>query len=126
MYSRTLADVRAPNAQLFREFDAEAIRALKRSSSQDISVGGAELATQVLEANLIDELHFVVHPLMVGGGKPALRPSVRRKFGLIEPVVRHGRGLSAVSRGWGIRSTSTTSPRRGAAEIVCAKTESVD
>lgn len=84
VYSRTLADVRAPNAQLFREFDAEAIRALKRSSTQDISVGGAELATQALEANLIDELHFVVHSLIVGGGKPALRPSARRKFELIE------------------------------------------
>lgn len=47
--------------------------------------GGAEIVTAALEANLVDELHVVVHPLIVGGGKPALRISSRRNFNLVEP-----------------------------------------
>lgn len=84
VYSRTLSDVPTPNTRLLREFDAESIRELKRTSSRDISIGGAELATAALEANLIDEYHVVVHPLVVGGGKPALRTSQRHDFRLIE------------------------------------------
>ena len=84
VYSRTLSKVTAPNTLLNREFEIEPIRELKRSSSRDISIGGAELATAALEANLIDEFHVVVHPLIVGGGKPALRTSSRRNFSLIE------------------------------------------
>lgn len=84
VYSRTLAEVTTPRTKLLRELDVEAIRDLKRASSQDISIGGAELATAALVANLIDEYHVVVHPLVVGGGKPALRTSLRRNFRLIE------------------------------------------
>lgn len=84
VYSRTLSNVTTPNTRLNREFDVESIRDLKRASSQDISIGGAELATAALEANLINEFHVVVHPLIVGGGKPALQTSLRRNFSLIE------------------------------------------
>lgn len=84
VYSRTLSAVTTPNAQLIREFEPDRIRDLKQASSQDISIGGAEIATAALEANLVDEFHVVVHPLMVGGGKPALRPSSRRNLNLVE------------------------------------------
>src|SRR5207244_3399410 len=84
VYSRTLASVTAPNTRLNREFEVESIRDLKRSSSQDISIGGAELATAAVEANLVDEFHVVVHPVIVGGGKPALKTPLRRNLGLLE------------------------------------------
>lgn len=84
VYSRTLSTVTTPNARLIREFEPDPIRDLKQVSSQDISIGGAELATAALEANLVDEFHVVVHPLMVGGGKPALQISSRRNFNLVE------------------------------------------
>ncbi len=84
VYSRTLSKVTTPNTRLSREFEADPIRELKRTSVQDISIGGAELATAALEASLIDEYHVVVHPLVVGGGKPAFKTSLRRSFSLIE------------------------------------------
>lgn len=84
VYSRTLASAPTPDTRLIRQFEAGPIRDLKRASSRDISIGGAELATAALEANLIDELHIVVHPLIVGGGKPALRPSARRALKRVE------------------------------------------
>ena len=47
--------------------------------------GGAEIATAALEANLVDQFLVVIHPVMVGGGKPALRISSRRNFTLVDP-----------------------------------------
>jgi len=84
VYSRTLSTVTTPNTRLIRAFELELIRDLKQASSQDISIGGAELASAALEANLVDEYHVVVHPVMVGGGKPALQISSRRDFTLVE------------------------------------------
>ena len=84
VYSRTLSTVTTPDTRLFREFEVEPIRDLKRTSIQDISIGGAELASAALEADLVDEYHVVVHPVIVGAGKPALKASLRRNFSLIE------------------------------------------
>ena len=87
VYSRTLPSIAAPMARrtrLLREFEVEPILALKRATDQLISVGGAELASAALEAGLVDELHVVVHPIWVGGGKPAIKATSHRSFNLIE------------------------------------------
>lgn len=84
VFSRTLSAVATPQTRLNREFAPGSIRDLKRASSLDIGIGGADLATAALEAGLIDEYHVVVHPLLVGGGKPALRTTSRVNFSLIE------------------------------------------
>src|SRR5918995_2098567 len=47
-----------------------AIRKLKWESEHDISIGGAELAGLALEADLFDECHLFLNPVIVGGGKP--------------------------------------------------------
>lgn len=44
---------------------------LRRTSHGDIGVGGADLATQLLEARLIDELLLYTHPAVLGSGRPA-------------------------------------------------------
>ena len=58
-------------------FDPEAIRRLKESSPADISVGGAELAGQAIDAGLVDECHLFLFPIAVGGGKRALPDGIR-------------------------------------------------
>lgn len=67
-----------------RNFDPEAIRKLKRESEHDIFIGGAELASVAIEADLVDECHLFLYPIIVGGGKPAFRPALRRKLELLE------------------------------------------
>lgn len=84
VYSRTLTTATAPNTHLHREFEVEPVRELKRTSKQDISIGGAELAALALAANLVDECHIVVHPVIVGAGKPAFDASLRRNLSLVE------------------------------------------
>jgi dihydrofolate reductase len=84
VFSRTLTGVTTRRTRVERDFDVEAIRRLKRESAHDINIGGAELAGVALEANLVDECHLFLHPVIVGGGKPAFRAASRRNLELLE------------------------------------------
>jgi dihydrofolate reductase len=84
VFSRTLKDGTTRNARVERDFDLEAIRNLTRNSEHDISIGGAELAGLALEADLVDECHLFLNPVIVGGGKPAFRAALRRSLELLE------------------------------------------
>jgi dihydrofolate reductase len=46
----------------------EEIIKLKHQPGKNISIGGLNIASQVAQWNLIDEYHFVVHPIIVGKG----------------------------------------------------------
>jgi dihydrofolate reductase len=72
VFSRSLDQVETTRTRLERTFDREAIRALKRAEERDISIGGAHLAAQALDAGLVDELHLLLAPVAVGAGKQAL------------------------------------------------------
>jgi dihydrofolate reductase len=84
VFSRTLTSVATPNSRVERDFNVDAIRKLKRESAHDIFIGGAELASLAIEADLVDECHLFVHPVIVGGGKPAFRAGLRRNLELLE------------------------------------------
>lgn len=72
VYSRSLEEVETSRTRLERTFDPEAVRALKESEKREISIGGPELAAQALAADLVDEIHLLLVPVVVGAGKPAL------------------------------------------------------
>ncbi len=82
VYSRTLQDVSSARTRIEREFDPAAVLALKQSAPHEITVGGAELASRALAAGLVDELHLLLHPVLVGGGKRALPAGVRSRLEL--------------------------------------------
>ena len=84
VFSRTLTNATPRNARIERNFDPEAIRKLKRESEHDIIIGGAELAGLAIEADLVDECHMFLDPIIVGGGKPAFRAGLRRSLVLLE------------------------------------------
>ena len=84
VYSRTLETVSSARTRIERDLDAEAIRRLKETSGSDISVGGAELAGQAMAAGLVDELHLLLGPIVVGGGKRALPDGVRGRLELMD------------------------------------------
>ncbi len=48
------------------------LAALKEETDGEIGVGGANLATQVLTAGLLDELLLFTHPVVLGSGRPLL------------------------------------------------------
>ena len=72
MFSRTLETVTSERTRIERDFDPEAILRLKAAANHDLTVGGAELAAQAIEAALVDELQLFLVPVIVGGGKRAL------------------------------------------------------
>jgi dihydrofolate reductase len=77
VYSKTLDASASARTRIERDFDADAVRRLKASAGADMTVGGAGLAAQALQAGLVDELHLFVLPVTVGGGKRALPDHVR-------------------------------------------------
>jgi dihydrofolate reductase len=84
VYSRTLQTVSSARTRIERDFDTDAIRRLKETSGSDISIGGAELAGQAFAAGLVDELHLLLGPIVVGGGKRALPDNVRARLELLD------------------------------------------
>ncbi len=82
VYSRTLERVTSARTRLERAFDPAVIHELKQASGTDISVGGAELAGQAIAADLVDECHLLLVPVVVGGGKRALPAGARAQLAL--------------------------------------------
>ena len=67
--SRTLREVHWPNASVLPG-GVDGIANLKRQDGGDILMwGGPTVAAAAIEAKLIDEYHFDVHPLIAGQGK---------------------------------------------------------
>jgi dihydrofolate reductase len=70
--STTLDSVSWPKAQIVR--DIAGLRALKGTPGKNIYVvGGAGLVASLMDADLIDELRLIVHPVVVGSGKPLFK-----------------------------------------------------
>jgi dihydrofolate reductase len=92
VYSKTLPAVPTRQTRIERDFDPEAIRRLKEAATQDILIGGANLAAQAFRAGLIDECHFFVAPTTLGGGKTALPEAFRLELELLD-VRRFGGGV---------------------------------
>jgi dihydrofolate reductase len=69
VFSRTLQSASSANTRIERDLDPEAVRRLKATAGADLTVGGAELAAQAIEAGLVDEYQLFLLPVVVGGGK---------------------------------------------------------
>lgn len=92
VFSSTLTEVTTARTRVERHFDADAVRHLKESTTTDLSIGGPTVAAEAFRHGLVDECVLLVHPVVVGGGKPALPRGVRLDLELLE-VGRLGHGL---------------------------------
>jgi dihydrofolate reductase len=92
VYSRTVDSASSARTRIEREFDPEAVRALKASADRDLTVGGAELAGVALRAGVVDEVQLFLNPVVVGGGKRALPDGVRVGLELLDER-RFGSGV---------------------------------
>lgn len=69
VFSRTLETVDW-NSRLVRDDAAAEIARLKAEPGRDMEIGGATLAATAMTHGLVDEVRLMVHPVVLGGGKP--------------------------------------------------------
>ncbi|GAB3955135.1 dihydrofolate reductase family protein [Micromonospora vulcania] len=84
VYSTTLDAVSTAGTRIERRFDPAAVNEMKATTSSDLTVGGADLATQAIKAGLVDECHLFILPIVVGGGKPGLSTGLRTGLELLD------------------------------------------
>ena len=84
VYSTTLTTVSTAKTRIEQTFDAESIRQMKASATDDISIGGPGLAAHAIAAGLVDEYHVFVTPIAVGGGTHWLPRGVRVPLELLD------------------------------------------
>lgn len=71
VFSRTLERAEWNNSTLMKELTPEAIEQLKREPGGDMLIyGSASLVRTLTNLGLIDEYQLLVHPVILGGGKP--------------------------------------------------------
>jgi dihydrofolate reductase len=71
VFSRTLEQVEG-NTQIMRGNLEDEMRKLKQQPGKNISIGGVDLPSQLMVLGLVDEFHFVVHPIIAGKGRRLL------------------------------------------------------
>jgi dihydrofolate reductase len=60
------------NTKIVRGNLKEELLKLKRAPGKNISIGGVNLPEQIIALGLVDEFHFVVHPIIAGEGRRLL------------------------------------------------------
>jgi dihydrofolate reductase len=72
VFSRTLTKIAADDVTLISTDAGEFVRKLKTEPGKDIIVmSGGNLAAALLNAGVVDEVGFNIHPVLLGAGTPA-------------------------------------------------------
>ena len=70
VFSRSLEEAAWSNTRLVRDGMLDAVRALKRDTSQDLVIlGSGSIVSQLARENLIDEYQIVLVPIVLGSGR---------------------------------------------------------
>ena len=84
VFTRTLDSVEG-NARLAEASLADELAAARDATDRDLGIGGAGLAAEAIELDLVDELRMFRYPVIVGGGTPYMPPVTEaRPLELIE------------------------------------------
>jgi len=87
VFSRTLRPGDCPAGTILSDDAERDVGRLRDKPGKDIALfGGGELFRSLLAAGLVDELHFNIIPVLLGGGIPMLPPPANR--GRLE-LIRH-------------------------------------
>jgi dihydrofolate reductase len=82
--SRTLTEPIWRDTTIIRDDPVEAVRALKAQPGGNIMTdGSSQLVHALLEHDLVDELHLLLYPLTVGGGKRLFPDGTYSTFALV-------------------------------------------
>jgi dihydrofolate reductase len=68
VFSKTLDKAEGKNTSIVRTNPKDEILKLKQEQGKNILLGGVDFPSQIIELGLVDEFHFVVHPIIIGEG----------------------------------------------------------
>jgi dihydrofolate reductase len=86
VFSRSLTTVETKNTYLKKKIDENEIREIKRNEVGNIGIGGANLASQMLELKLVDEIHIYTFPVLIGSGKKMINNELKIRLNELESV----------------------------------------
>jgi dihydrofolate reductase len=72
VFSQSLDSAEGKNTRIVRTKLQDEILKLKKEQGKNILTGGVSIPSQLIELGLVDEYHFVVHPIVVGEGRRLL------------------------------------------------------
>lgn len=79
VFSRTLRAGEQDGAEIRNDDPGAFVRDLKGQEGKDICImGGGELGRELLEAGVIDEIGFNIHPVLLGSGIPLFHEMTRQ------------------------------------------------
>ena len=79
VFSRTLPKGKGQGAEVVSEDAVQFVKKLKAEHGKDICVmGGGDFAKTLFEADLIDEIGFNIHPVLLGSGIPLFHEMKRQ------------------------------------------------
>jgi dihydrofolate reductase len=82
IYSTTLTSLEMRRSELRSHFDADEVARWKAESDVPLGIGGGVLASEAARAGLLDEVHLLVAPVLLGGGSPVLAHGIRLELEL--------------------------------------------
>ncbi len=68
VYSASLSKVTTADTSLEPTFDTEVIKKMVLESDRDVDIGGPHLAANAIKADIIDEYHQFIVPVIIGSG----------------------------------------------------------
>ena len=79
VFSRTLDGTSWQNSMLLKEIDPKEIAAMKQRPGKNMLVAGsANIVQQFADLGLVDEYHLLLHPVVLGVGKPLFKNAKQR------------------------------------------------
>ncbi len=74
VFSKTLNKAEWQNTRLIKNYAAGEIRKIKEGERNDIGIlGSADLASSLINENLIDEFRIMINPILLGKGNPLFK-----------------------------------------------------
>jgi dihydrofolate reductase len=98
VFSRTLETSQWSNTRIAREGLEDEIRELKQQPGKAVNIQGSASIVQALaRADLIDDYHLYVHPVLLGAGKPLFAPGHNRQDFELAHSKPYANGVVAMS-----------------------------
>jgi dihydrofolate reductase len=84
VFSKSLKECFTSNTYIKNDFLAVDILELKDEVPGNIGIGGADLASEALDRDLVDEVFLFVYPVLVGNGKRWIKTNLLKGLRLLE------------------------------------------